>query len=314
MRKIWSKREEEDLKILLSSKSYDELSEYFQTPKLKIIDKVHKMGLSRKLASGEYWSKEEDRLLSKHFEWAPKNTLMSLFPDRTWSSITQRGWNTLSLKRLSQDKYSIDYSFFSEWSREVAYLVGFIAADGYLMIDEGERNQTALQIELAEQDSDILYKMKKILKFEGPVSISNRSTVKIAISNRKVCYDLMSKGIPSSNKTIALVWPKQLPEEFERDFMRGLLDGDGSVFFDKDRISCQFLGTKNIIENIKNKLPLDLSRNSIQDRNKYGGADIYAFKVTGKKARVILDYLYEDASIYLDRKYNIALNLDDKIV
>ena len=99
-------------------------------------DKIHKMGSNRKRASGELWQKEEDEILTEHFQYASKNYLMNMFPNRSWNAILRREIKKLNLSRESQDRYYIDYNFFEDWSNDSAYIYGMIAADGHLFTNK----------------------------------------------------------------------------------------------------------------------------------------------------------------------------------
>ncbi|MDB1954229.1 hypothetical protein PMY38_04575 [Clostridium tertium] len=176
MRKVWSKEEEGFIHKNIANMNISELANYFVVPYSKVNDKVHKMGLNRKRASGELWSFEDDELLRRHFEYAPKNYLMKLFSIRSYNSILQRGIKTLNLSRKSQDRYDINYKYFEEWNKDSAYIFGFIAADGHLIYEKGEKKINALQFELASYDSEILDKIKEKLKYEGKVILTKRNT------------------------------------------------------------------------------------------------------------------------------------------
>ena len=302
-RKIWSNEEMEFIKNNLANMTISELANHFNVPYAKINDKVHKMGLSRKKASGEIWSGKEDELLRKHFEWAPKNYIMKLFPKRTWASILQRGLKTLNINRQSQDRYSVDYKFFEEWTPESAYIFGFIAADGHLFHESGQEKKSALQFEIASYDIDILEKIKEKLQYEGPLCNTKRDTVKLQINNKKIIEDLIKKGIPKTNKTFNLEYPKGLPNNLSNHFVRGLFDGDGSVYKHGNTPRFQLLGTRKILEDIKKKLPVDTSNNSIYDRNAQN-CNVYSLQISGNKSKEIFEWMYKDSTIHLDRKYN----------
>lgn len=303
-RKVWSNEEMEFIKNNLANMTISELANHFDVSYAKMNDKVHKMGLSRKKASGEIWSNEEDELLRKHFEWAPKNYIMKLFPNRTWVSILQRGIKTLNLNRQSQDRYSVDYKFFEEWTPESAYIFGFIAADGHLFYESGKENKNALQFEIADYDSDILEKIKKVLQFEGPICYTKRNTVKLQLSNKKIINDLIEKGMPKENKTSLLSKPIDLPDHLVKHYIRGLFDGDGSVYQNgATDIRYQLLGTLKLLTFVKEKLPCDCSNITI--RNRAGdGANVHCFQTGHRKAKIILNWMYKDSTIHLDRKYN----------
>ncbi|MDB1934982.1 MAG: LAGLIDADG family homing endonuclease [Clostridium sp.] len=301
MRKIWSEEEMNFIRENISVMSIGEMSYYFNVSYEKTNDKIHKMGLNRKQASGELWQKEEDEILTEHFQYAPKNYLMDIFPNRSWNAILQRGIKKLNLSRESQDRYYIDYNFFEDWGNDSAYIYGMIAADGHLFYESGKMNKNALQFEMADYDRDILDKIKYVMKYEGPVLSTKRHTVKLQINNKKIIKDLIQKGIPENNKTFALEYPRELPQKYDRHFIRGLFDGDGSVYKHGSAPRFQLLGTKRLLEEVLKRLPIDNNKYSIYDRNK-SGSNVYSLQIGGKNAFNIFNWLYEEDGIFLDRK------------
>lgn len=294
-RKYWTKEEEQFLIDNLGTKSYDELSVIFNVDKLKIIDKVHKIGLNGKAAKGIYWSEEEDNVLKEHFAYAPKDYIMNLLPKRTWATIFVRGNKHLGLTRLSQDKISVNYNFFSEWNEKVAYIFGFILADGHIINKNGVH---ALQIEQSLKDKDILFKIKEALDFKGEVHVNK--TAKLQINNVKIINDLIEKGMPVEDKSHNAIFPEDLPKEFYRDFIRGVIDGDGWSTINKDGYSLGLCGNYDLISKVKDNLIEDCSNNSIRKDATY----CWRFNIKGKKAKRIASWLYKDAQIFLERKYN----------
>lgn len=302
-RRIWTESDIDFLKKNLASMSLCELANKFNVTKNSIAHKISNLGLSKKAAVGEYWSPEDDILLAKHFEYAPKNMLLRLFPSRTWPAITQRGYKTLKMQRKTKDQYYIQYDALSQWNESTAYIVGFVMADGYIKYHHGVRKENSLQFEQAAYDKDILLKMAKYLSFEGPIRLSKRSTAKLNISNVKIIEDLIDKGVPQRDKTFTANFPPKLPPKMIKHFIRGLYDGDGSIYNDCGTVAFQLLGTEKLLEQIKDKLPRFFENISLYDRSK-NGANIFCLKVKGKKAKDLLDWMYKDSSIYLQRKYD----------
>lgn len=206
------------------------------------------------------------------------------------------------MKRLSQDKYSIDYRFFDSWTEQSSYLIGFILADGYIKYENGKRNENSLQIELSEIDQYFLINIKKLLKYEGPVRKTKRGTAVLHIANKRIIQQLIEKGVPAEDKTASVIWPSGIPEEFFPHFIRGVFDGDGSVYLD-GYLRFQILGTKNLLENIKMRIPFSSDRNKIRYRGDTG-SDIYCLRISGKKAEELCNWIYNDATIFLERKRN----------
>ena len=107
-------------------------------------------------------------------------------------------------------------------------------------------------------------------------------------------------------KTLVLSYPdeKILPKELERHFVRGYLDGDGCISYhglsnDKRAYALGFTGTRNILEGIKKFFGKEEVK--ISPHNNAYQINIGGNIQTGK----MLDILYSDATIYLDRKFDI---------
>src|SRR5215207_4913811 len=129
-------------------------------------------------------------------------------------------------------KYYCDHSFFDAIdSEEKAYWLGFLAADA----DVGEEGR--LSISLKPSDREHLYRLKYSLKSTHPVTdyTSNSgyhgrqvtfSVLDIG-SSRLVC-GLTLNGV-GPKKTFALRWPSHLEPDLLKHFLRGMVDGDGSL-------------------------------------------------------------------------------------
>lgn len=257
--------------------------------------KAKEMGLQKKREASKEWSEAEDAIIKEHFEYAPKNMIERMLPNRTWQSISWRGRIIYKLRRRSKDRLSVNYNFFSEWTQESAYVFGFVAADGY--VECGNRN--FLQIELQYQDCCILEQIKQTMQYEGSIAYPTRGTVKLYISNRKLVEDIIALGMPANDKTFVMKYPKSLPDNMLPHFLRGLLDGDGSVVKHNNKARVVFLGTEALLRAIKSKIRI--SNKIIHKGNKDRGVD--QLSISGKKAHAILSWLYTDANMYLERKF-----------
>lgn len=122
-------------------------------------------------------------------------------------------------------------------SHNGAWLLGFLAADGYLPKTKGAKNRVT--ITLARQDEDILYQIKEELDYEGPIYqfdvAGGYPASSLAFTSQKLREKIESYGIVS-NKTFQFkTLPKNLSDEYMIDFIRGFFDGDGSVYVTKDK-------------------------------------------------------------------------------
>lgn len=119
--------------------------------------------------------------------------------------------------------------FFTEWSSEMAYVLGFFLADGTFDITARGGYYFGFHI----CDKQILLKMKKALGSnhkisQRPVKDNESPRYRLQIGNKKMCEDLLKLGIlPQKTKQLNL--PK-IPSQFIFDFVRGYFDGDGNLW------------------------------------------------------------------------------------
>lgn len=126
-------------------------------------------------------------------------------------------------------------NFFKTWSSNMAYILGLIATDGCLV--EHENGYNGLNI--TNKNKDILKNILTIINSEHKISIKSRSRLsnlryfQIQIRDKTIYADLLRLGLtPRKSKTLRM--PKNIPPEFFGDFIRGCLDGDGSVIVWQD--------------------------------------------------------------------------------
>lgn len=241
------------------------------------------------------WTKNEDNIIKKHFEFAPKDYLMDLLTGRTWQSILNRGYKNFGLSRLSQDKISLDYTFFDELNPNSTYMLGFVLADGY--IHKGI-DQNVLQIEVAPYDRDVLDKFSRAINFKGRLYERN-SGVKFQTHNLRIIDKLAEHGIPLADKSHTAKYIN-VPNEVKRHFIRGLIDGDGWSRIDADgNYNLGLCGTYDLVSSVKDNLLYDCDDNKIRQQ----GPNCYRFNIKGQKAVLIAKWLYDDAKLFLDRKF-----------
>lgn len=151
-------------------------------------------------------------------------------------------------------KFPVNDNYPLDSSHNGAWLMGFIAADGYLPKTKGAKNR--IVISLQEKDEEVLQAIAKEIGFEGPIhhylSVEGFPFVSLAFSSNKLRQTLEKHGIVNA-KTYKLNSLPKIEEKYLLDFIRGFFDGDGSVFGDKTglRIKSNFTSaSKNILEEI----------------------------------------------------------------
>lgn len=137
-------------------------------------------------------------------------------------------------------KYIVNDNYCLE-SHNGAWILGFYAADGYMPQTKGAKNR--ITIGLARKDEEVLHLIAKEIGYEGPIYQYESSPINgkrfpcssLAFTSKALRRQFEAYGIVN-NKTYKLnSLPKNLPEEYMLDYIRGYFDGDGSVFQLKDK-------------------------------------------------------------------------------
>ena len=121
-----------------------------------------------------------------------------------------------------------DKTFFKKWSRDVAYILGFLFADGNIV--KTKRNTHFMAIYSA--DFDLMFSMREAIGSNHKIGIRNIETggvYVIQIGSKELFHDLGRFGL-SPNKAKRMRIP-EIPEKYVSDFIRGYFDGDGCVWY-----------------------------------------------------------------------------------
>lgn len=207
--------------------------------------------------------------------------------------------NYQNLPRCDIDKFeTID-------NEEKAYWLGFLYADGSIVKEDKQ-----LQLQLKLGDYNHIVKFKQFMQCTNKIFIKkSTNSCGILMGNQKLANDLIDKGCVI-HKSLKLKFPteEQVPRYLIRHFLRGYIDGDGYVGINhyKSKLGARLsvLGTENFLKEMLSVLEVENYKLS-----KKGNIFSYEFKV--RKAEEILDFIYKDCSIYLERKYNKYLLLKE---
>ena len=119
-------------------------------------------------------------------------------------------------------KHKINEAFFKVWSDEMAWVLGLFVTDGHM-------NKSTHSIYFSQKDERIL---KLIATYMAADYIlmpfgKTKTTPTIVINSKEIKNDLEQIGI-TSNKSLTLKFPP-VPEIYMPAFIRGVIDGDGTV-------------------------------------------------------------------------------------
>lgn len=213
-----------------------------------------------------------------------------------------------------KSKIKINQDFFKTWSSDMAYVLGFVVADGCIIKRKDRMNSYVFNI--TSKDKSILLKIREVLDSDHPIGIKFNSQKisynQIQICDREICRDLMNLGI-CPRKTYNL-GPIKVPDKYFSDFVRGFFDGDGTVYIynvnGTPQIKVGFVSAsltfltelnKQLCKNLR--IPLKSIHKTIDQKRKTMVQFSICFYIDD--CEKLYKFMYENASIFLDRKYRI---------
>lgn len=124
--------------------------------------------------------------------------------------LNQRGVELRGRRRAGG--YCIDEGFFKQWTASMAYVVGFIFADGHI---------SGNSIIISQASRGILDEINNVMESDCRIHKNEDGVFLLSIHRKEMVGDLKRIGIEDD-------FP-QVPAEYMSDFIRGVFDGDGWV-------------------------------------------------------------------------------------
>lgn len=141
-----------------------------------------------------------------------------------------------NLKLRSNQKYTFNKEYFKIPNIDNCYWAGFIAADG--CISKNSKNSFRLYIQLKDTDVSILDTFKNNIGHNGPIrdvvwNLNGKSylgkVLSISSIQNNIMEDLNSNFSITENKTSTLQAPNLISIDHKLSFIRGYIDGDGTI-------------------------------------------------------------------------------------
>ena len=197
-----------------------------------------------------------------------------------------------------------DYHIFDKIdTQEKAYWLGFMYADGYIAT-----NRNTISLELSKKDFNHLKKFKSFLKSDIDVKVDS-FRARYILGNTHL-HDMLIKHGCTPKKSFTIEFPTWLKEKLIPHFIRGYFDGDGMItrsikdgIWDKASI-CS--GSKKFLESLINTL-IDYGI-KVSRCYRVSNSKTYFILIQSNNFVEFMQFIYKDATIYLDRKYNRFLN------
>lgn len=213
---------------------------------------------------------------------------------------------SLSMKNQFK-KLPTDLVYRNDLSKEELYCLGYLFADGWV-----QKNRLGICVK--KTDEYIIHLIKEV--FNLPTTITNikrkdgREHSQILFRVAYFEEDLLHLGF-KARKTGEEVW---LPYMSNPSFVRGFMDGDGSVFIQKNYLRISFVCKQfNYLQSLGEYI---YTLTGITPRKIYdqGKSSVHMIRYNGQDAILLGDFLYANSEgLRLERKYNKYLEIKNSV-
>lgn len=304
--KSWTNDEIKFLKENYLKMEYLEIGKILHRTDSAVRAKCFDLDLYKKEKPWEEW--EYDFVRNNYMEMS-KNEISEIL-NRTCDAIQIKA----SRMGLKKSPYHCNYHFFDSIDTEAkAYWLGFLMADGWIS-KRDQANSGVVGLEVQYSDICHLKKFNKTLggnyritdqwkKCNLQKSNTEYHSCCLRIFSLTMYNSLVKQGL-SNKKSYEASIPK-IRFDLQRHFVRGFFDGDGCFGISSSRL---WVGFATASKTMKEDLIKLCSQNSITLADYYEktGNDriIYRPQTNTKSDKLrLLDYMYDNCTIYLDRKF-----------
>lgn len=204
-------------------------------------------------------------------------------------------------RRASRDacrNYTINPHYFARIDTpEKVYWLGFFAADGSIV-----RGQ--IRLALGRKDDAHVVAFARAIGAEHPIyrdlNSKGRPQTRVQIGCYQMVADLARYGIVA-RKTETLTYP-DIPAEFDRHFIRGYFDGDGSIGGQKQPIAT-IMGTESFLIRCAEIAFASGITKKLRSVYKHPSGNAFILAIGGHhQAKRLYDWFYQDCTVCLERK------------
>ncbi|MCX6818366.1 MAG: hypothetical protein NTU57_05935 [Candidatus Aenigmarchaeota archaeon] len=203
---------------------------------------------------------------------------------------------------LEIKKNTVNENFFKLWNPEMAYIIGYIFADGNINW-KPEKSYRALTITAAAKDAEHLERIRLNLNSTRKLTYSaDTNSYRLIVNSKEICTDLMKIGL-CPKKSLTIKFPN-VPEKFLSHFIRGVIDGDGNVRYVKRERSPYFeitisSGSKAFLIEMAKKI----ASKGIGGNVRKTGKNVYILQYACTRGLTLAKWVYDNDSLCLNRKY-----------
>jgi len=207
-----------------------------------------------------------------------------------------------TLSNKQRKFYRINDEYFKTESSNMAYILGFLAADGTV-----RKNTNEIKVTVSAVDRDFLVMLNEELESEYIVkdfiTSQGYSASTLAFTSETIKHDLAAYNVVPT-KTFNFKFPEKLNKKYWIDFIRGYFDGDGSVSTAGNcGIKWQLCSaTEDVLKHVVDFFYEEYGIPKVTVRKEKRVHDLFVIAYSTNATKKIYEILYSEDSLYLKRK------------
>lgn len=190
-------------------------------------------------------------------------------------------------------------------SERKAYFWGLLYADGGI-------HKRSLSLSVKKSDMVLCSRLKTFLESEHPIYELDVTSTS-GNWHKQSCLYVTSKHLTSRLKQLGVKTNRpnpqqaidQIPDHLFNHWLRGFFDGDGTA---KKNRSLAFCGSNKLMWILRDKIKSTCNLKSNANPYKHSTANLWYQHYTIIPARIVAEFMYRDATIWLERKRDVIDN------
>ena len=308
MKKLPEETIQEVISLYQAGVSPKEIGEKLGVYNNSVTRLLRKRGIERTQAAPRVSSETVQYIIQKYQDGVSSEILAKELNINSSTVLRILKRNNIEARSDSESKriYPLDESILDQIDcEEKAYFLGLMWSDGNI-----SKNGNDISVRLLSKDQDILRQLSMFFYKKDRVMIhtdgNNKEIATFRICSQKLKQRLGEIGC-HPNKTFTNQYPIGLNPDLDRHFIRGVIDGDGSVLNYKTPL-ISITGTDELLCAISEVVQKNLNITPYKSKKiKYreNGKNIMHLEFHGvKKFKLLGDWIYNNSTIKLSRKYN----------
>jgi hypothetical protein len=247
------------------------------------------------------WSLKDDERLKALYHTMPNKELEKIF-ERTHRAIRQHAF-VLGITH----QCNVNHEYFSSFNNKgMPWVLGMFATDGCACAQESRQSV----LNFSQKQKFPLETIKLLLNSTHKISPHKRGYWQLSFASEQMYKDLCSIfGHDVQRKSNVLAYP-QLSDKHQKDFIRGCIDGDGSLKFHYDVPVIEF-GSASRIFAYGLWHTVEFYTGIVGNVHERIDKKFYQVCYVGIKAKCLARWLYDNAIYFVESKKQLANNFQD---